>query len=171
MNWEAIGAVGEVVGAIAVVATLGYLAVQLKQNTRTVQLAAETGLSEKFADWTAHVVNNPELGRIWDAAAIEPESLTDDEKRLYLWYVAELILLYEGQFRLFAEGLITEGSWKPKTNFILVLLKSPWVTMWWDSRIAPFSDEFFFYIEELRRTSKLPEEDKNVLRTITRSSY
>ncbi len=33
MNWDAIGAVGEVVGAVGVILTLGYLAVQIRQNT------------------------------------------------------------------------------------------------------------------------------------------
>jgi len=37
MNWDAIGAVGEVVGAICVVLTLGYLAVQIRQNTRATR--------------------------------------------------------------------------------------------------------------------------------------
>ena len=40
MNWEAIGAIGEIVGAIAVVATLGYLATQIRQNTRSVRASA-----------------------------------------------------------------------------------------------------------------------------------
>ena len=31
MNWDAIGAVGEIIGASAVVLTLGYLAIQLRQ--------------------------------------------------------------------------------------------------------------------------------------------
>ena len=30
MNWDAIGAIGEILGAIAVVATLFYLAVQIR---------------------------------------------------------------------------------------------------------------------------------------------
>jgi hypothetical protein len=34
MNWEALGAIGETVGAVAVVVTLGYLAVQIRRNTR-----------------------------------------------------------------------------------------------------------------------------------------
>jgi hypothetical protein len=33
MNWEALGAVGEIVGAVAVVVTIGYLAVQIRRNT------------------------------------------------------------------------------------------------------------------------------------------
>jgi len=34
MNWDAIGAVGEVIGALALVGTLGYLAVQIRSQTR-----------------------------------------------------------------------------------------------------------------------------------------
>lgn len=33
MNWEAIGAVGEALGSIAVLVTLIYLAIQIRQNT------------------------------------------------------------------------------------------------------------------------------------------
>ena len=38
MNWEALGAIGEIVGAVAVVVTLGYLAVQIRQNTRSAKV-------------------------------------------------------------------------------------------------------------------------------------
>lgn len=34
MNWQAIGAVGEILGALAVVVTLGYLAVQLRESRK-----------------------------------------------------------------------------------------------------------------------------------------
>jgi hypothetical protein len=34
MNWEAIGAVAEVMGAFGVIATLIYLAIQIRQNSR-----------------------------------------------------------------------------------------------------------------------------------------
>jgi len=36
MNWEAIGAIGEVAGAMVVVATLIYLSVQLRHNARSI---------------------------------------------------------------------------------------------------------------------------------------
>ena len=36
MNWEALGAIGEVVGAIAVVLTLAYLAIQFRQNSNAL---------------------------------------------------------------------------------------------------------------------------------------
>lgn len=36
MNWDAIGAVGEVLGALGVILTLGYLAVQIRVNTKAM---------------------------------------------------------------------------------------------------------------------------------------
>ena len=140
MNLQDLGSLGEFVAALATIATLAYLAIQIKQNTRSVRLAAESELSHQSAAWAAQVVNNPELGRIWDAAAAAPDSLTDDEKRVYLWYVVELIFLYEGVFSSYREGLITETAWMAKAKFVLILLRSTWVENWWLSRVAPLSE-------------------------------
>ncbi len=47
MNWEAIGAIGEMAGAVAVVLTLIYLSVQVRQNSllqeKTSQIADAAG--------------------------------------------------------------------------------------------------------------------------------
>ena len=38
MNWDAIGAMGEIIGAIAVLATLYYLSGQIKINSRRLSV-------------------------------------------------------------------------------------------------------------------------------------
>ena len=64
MNWDALGAVGEIAGAIAVVITLFYLAVQTKRNTAAVSTesarAAETAMSEFNRD----LARDPELLKV-----------------------------------------------------------------------------------------------------------
>ena len=40
MNWEAIGAIGEILGAAGVIGTLAYLAVQIRRNTNTIRAQA-----------------------------------------------------------------------------------------------------------------------------------
>jgi hypothetical protein len=40
MNWDALGAISEVLGALAVFITLAYLTLQIKQNTKAVQSSA-----------------------------------------------------------------------------------------------------------------------------------
>ena len=41
MNWEALGEIAEIVGAVAVIVTLGYLAVQILQNAAQIRIRAE----------------------------------------------------------------------------------------------------------------------------------
>ncbi len=40
MNWEALGAIAELIGGLGVIATLAYLAIQIRQNTRSMRWPA-----------------------------------------------------------------------------------------------------------------------------------
>ena len=44
MNWDAVAAISAAFGAIGVIATVGYLAVQIRQNTSSIQGATEQSL-------------------------------------------------------------------------------------------------------------------------------
>ena len=45
MNWEAIGAIGEAIGAIGVIITLGYLGFQIRQNTAQLEQNERTAIA------------------------------------------------------------------------------------------------------------------------------
>ena len=64
MNWEALGAIGEIVGAVAVIATLGYLAVQIRQNTRALKASTHQSLSDSTIRFQAVSPDNAEVARI-----------------------------------------------------------------------------------------------------------
>ncbi len=61
MNWDAIGAIGEILGAAAVFASLIYLAVQTKQNTRALKSAAFHQIRSSFSEVSLAVVQDPSL--------------------------------------------------------------------------------------------------------------
>lgn len=48
MNWEAIGAIGELVGGIAVIATLIYLAIQVKHSKALLERNESIALSQMY---------------------------------------------------------------------------------------------------------------------------
>ena len=48
MNWEAIGAVGEVGGAIAVVATLAYLAAQIRHSSESTLASTQFAIQAEY---------------------------------------------------------------------------------------------------------------------------
>ena len=51
MNWEAIAAVGEVLGALGVLASLVYLASQIRDNTRSLQAASLQSILSAPREW------------------------------------------------------------------------------------------------------------------------
>jgi hypothetical protein len=84
MNWEAIGAIGEVLGAAAVIITLAYLAVQIRQNSRQLErsvqamrVAEDDAISRGFDLWRELLISDEKLSEIYirgldDLSALDP---------------------------------------------------------------------------------------------------
>ena len=89
MNWDALGAIAELLGAVAVLATLFYLARQIRQNRESVESAsAETVLSNITAAFQ-NAATSPELGRIIFAGQENMSSLNDSERGQFVfWFFA-----------------------------------------------------------------------------------
>ena len=153
MNWDAAGAIGEIVGAVAVVVTLIYLAIQIRQNTESTRTAAETAISQNLAGWLAQGVTDPELGRLYDVAVTDPESLSEEEARRFLWYIAEYFVLLESQFVMFVKGDISQRTWDVKAHVLLGLIQNPLIGSWWDSGATTFNPDFIEYLGSLRKTT------------------
>jgi hypothetical protein len=155
IRWAAVvtiqdlGSIGELVAAIATVATLGYLALGIRQNTESVRLSTELELSKLVVDFHARVTGQPELLRIWDAAS-DPSSLTPEDIRRFRWLAAEWFLIYDGQYDFYMKNHISEESWKPKIDACIGLLENPIIADWWEKRQAPLSGDFREYVESIR---------------------
>ena len=150
MNWEAVGAIGEIIGAIGVIATLGYLAIQVRHNSESMLSASELGLSERSADWMSHMTTSAELTALYDRAADEPDSLTAMERVRFKWLIGELFMIFEGYFQLYSKGRLAEDSWRDKSQSIYGLLQNPIIADWWEMRLTPFSSEFVNHINANR---------------------
>ena len=86
MNWEAIGAIGELIGAAGVIATLGYLAFQIRQNTRQIaqhelasRAAAANASAQALRDSRRSVYENSEVTDIWLKGMSNPDGLSENE--------------------------------------------------------------------------------------------
>ncbi len=78
INWEAIGAIGELMGATAVVVTLLYLVKQIKQNTESTDaVGLQTWQSNSTAHWLARAENR-DLGRAVATSIYDSRDLSDD---------------------------------------------------------------------------------------------
>ena len=79
MNWEAISAICEVVGSIAVVLTLIYLAVQIRQNTHSDQSTALEGTVNTAIANRQAIYESAEMTNIINRGMRDHEDLDEDE--------------------------------------------------------------------------------------------
>ncbi len=150
MNWDAIGAVGEVGGAIAVVGSLIYLARQIRHNSDTERASAELEHSRMIADFHSQFTNNTDLIPIWRAAFEDATSLSPLQHSTFIFLIAGLFGRFEGVFNFYQRGSITRADWEPYEETLVAFLKNPAVRTWWDSRATPFRPAFRDHIGSIR---------------------
>ena len=149
MNMERLSRWLMLAANFSVLIGIAFLAVEIRQGINSVQGSTELESARLIAEWHGRVTSSPELRTIWNKAAAE-QQLNDDERSAYVWLVAEFFFLMEGFFKQYERGLISESSWEPLKIALVGMLNNRIVGLWWDMRSAPFSGEFFAYIEEVR---------------------
>src|SRR2546423_14898795 len=80
INWDAISAISQLVGSIAVVLSVLYLAVQVHQSTRVARLATQDAAATSLRDVTKPFMENAELERIWRVSLGDISALVPGER-------------------------------------------------------------------------------------------
>lgn len=142
MNWEVIGAIGEILGAVGVIATIGYLAIQIRQNTRTQQSAIAHATAASRTSWYDLVISKPEIGEIWNKGNAQPELLTAQERSRFVWMLARIFSNLEEFHLQFQHGMLPEVQWIVYRNFGRTMLENPLIDDWWKSGFAVFTPSF-----------------------------
>ncbi len=147
MNWEAVGAIGEVVGALAVVLTIAYLAVQIRQNTRALTSSAEiAGADEAMAGYGA-MAQNRELADLLLKGGLDYNSLAPVEKFRYGCHWQGVLIAHQSYFFLNERRELSAEIWGSYSRQFDRLGESPGVRAWWDSAKDVFDPRFREYFE------------------------
>jgi len=79
MTWEAVSALGQVVGAFAVVLTLVYLAAQVRQNTSGVKIGTTAGAIVAIQEWNYLFISDSSVRQVFHKGLNRMEILSEDE--------------------------------------------------------------------------------------------
>jgi hypothetical protein len=135
MNWEAIGAIGEIVGATAVVLTLIYVAIQIKQNTAASRAQAINQINSQWGGLMSQIATNEGLAKIYRKAT-EGGDLGPDETVQYTAYMSAFFAFLEELYLLHQSGTYEEDLGEGDaleflTPTVRRLLSSPAAVRWW----------------------------------------
>ena len=151
MDWEAIGAVGEILGAIGVIATLVYLAAQIRQNTKATKVANYNESMHHMTAMMTHITKDEEISRIWRLGREGSEELSHEDKERY----ANLLITYfnhiQAEFLSFREDMCDRTVWEAQARETVDFLGFPGVSFVWEAESNHLDQLFVRYIEDLRK--------------------
>jgi hypothetical protein len=125
MNWEALGAIGEVVAAVAVIATLGYLAVQMRQNTATVATSTYESVMSGYNELNLTIASDPHLGRIIHVGMYTPDDLDENERIRFAFFIRAVSNQYLKILRLYERGVFPLNEWENYGREVAQIYRTP----------------------------------------------
>jgi hypothetical protein len=122
VNWDAVGAVAELLGAVATVATLAYLAVQI----RHASAATRAQIRQSIADSQIHYVNSRAIDPFLRRASQKlylGEDLDDEERFGLRVHFTTHLRLFENHFAQHALGTMDPEDWRAQRELLKRLLR------------------------------------------------
>jgi hypothetical protein len=147
MNWNAIGALSESVGAVAVVVTLLYLAIQIRAQTKESRLTATRDLSRDYLDAVEAISRDKEVFSLYLKALAEYEDLPHDERIRISMIFFRIFRVTELRYSHYLSQDVDAAHFENGQLPIKDLMNSPGLRAWWGHNGDVFSEEFRAHID------------------------
>jgi hypothetical protein len=128
---EALGSIGELIAAIATVATLFYLATQIRQSTQTTRAAAQQQLLDTFYETSWSLGRDTDLARVVGAGLVDFDSLSDRDKTVFTLTLGRFVGNVEKGLRLRNSGFIDQDTFDGVATGMVAALRAPGGEQWW----------------------------------------
>ena len=144
MNWEAIGAIGETVGALGVILSLVYLGLQIRHsaeqtriNTKSVQATAYQQLIDHHSVLNQQLATNPDLFEVVMRVELEGrEAMTSLEFNRWEVFITNSLRSYLNAYYLRNDDLITQEQFDNFCYGLSTLVRRPTFRVWWEQERA-----------------------------------
>lgn len=113
MNWDAIGAIGELLGVFVVVVSVIYLAFQVRQNTAATRAEALRSFRLEVADQFLTWGQDSRISGLWHKVLYDQARRADfppDEMMSISFTVISRLSLLDAAYRNFREGILNEAE-------------------------------------------------------------
>jgi hypothetical protein len=167
MNWDALGAIGEIIGAAGVIVSLLYLAGQVRNNSRQLRHAAAQAVLDKLNGLIGHLAFTAGAGDVWTRGLSGLDALKDDEELVrFSSMLLQAFWAYEEVLHYRRAGVIEEWAWIHAKAPVEHFMRTPGFQEWWQQRRDWFGEDFQAFVNDRmpETTGALVEDFKRVAR-------
>ncbi len=142
MNIMELGAIGELVGGVAVVASLIYVGLQVRQNTQVTRTNSAYQLYELFTKVSIPVIENAGVAEIVERGSAEPTSLSAADWTRFTEYAYVRFGTWEAAFLSHKRGTIDLALWESWDEAMRQVLAAPGFQKFWEESRAGYVRTF-----------------------------
>ena len=154
VNWEAISAIGQLVGALAVVISLIYLAREVRSNARATRHAAMRSTLDNFNRLAQQLTEHSDLAELYYRGVDDFESLEGVDRARFSWFMHQMFRNMEDMYHQHLKGHLDPHLWRGLEVIMRDLNTAPGVQAWWRSYSGWFGgEEFAKFINQQQQTA------------------
>ena len=132
MNWDAIGAIAELVGASGVIGSLLYLAGQVRMSSRASAVESKMESTALLCNFIDSVINDPDLLDLQRRGISDVELLTKTEYIRFSNMCLKAFWMFSASYFQYRSGTITEDDFYETRAVIHYWLRGRGCRMWWE---------------------------------------
>jgi hypothetical protein len=138
----------DIVGVIVVVASLIYVAQQVRQNTSMMRSSAASGFVELDFNLSNSMIENRDVGEIWVKGDRDFDSLDEVDRARMLVFERRALESWQHNFYMREEGLFPDYKWEQQKWLVRTFGRRQSVRAAWQAFGAGYGRAFQNFMEE-----------------------
>ena len=154
MNWDAVGAVAEILGSLTVIGTIFYLAIQVGHATAVAKATTQQSTAQMSADVMALTLDSQILSSASRKATVG-EELNPDELSNYTRWVWVRMRVTENAYYQYRQGLLEPEAWRGYSASIIAHIGPGTVVgPYWERVSLTYTQSFIDEVERILEWAK-----------------
>lgn len=157
MSLETIYYLSQIVAVLAILGSLIFVGVQIRQHTKQARAAAAQSVYENYASWYMFSGESMERARIGVKALKDLDSLSDEENVIFMGTMMAQFAYLQSAFYLWQDGSLKDEVWRSMEATVTTVLTASGGKAFWKRRRFSFTEAFCVHIETNALNRPLPE--------------
>jgi hypothetical protein len=142
-----LGSIGEFLGAVGVIVSLVYLAIQVRHNTRAVRSSARQEVMLGMQAFISLVASDSDTANFYERGLSDSCDLSRAERIRFSLLLTQFFYGFGQMYNGYREGNLEPESWEAQKEILHWFLKQPGVKRWWPKGRSQIPASFAAFVE------------------------
>ena len=148
-----INAISQIIGTLAVVLSLIYLAIQVRQGTKNLRTTTRDSSFRSLMEWNYYIMSDPDLAWIFQQGCKDFESLNEKDRARYVHVMYSFLKMFENLYLHYSDKSIEIDVWEHNRHILEAYAYQPGAKYYWSQRSGIFHPDFQKFFNEIHSST------------------